>query len=78
MSVNKNTKSHIFGKAFNRKTVQYSYKIIVWKEEQNESEWGSLCSLSMKNVTLFRDIQTKITEYLSQRHKVWLLKFLMT
>lgn len=78
MSVNKNTSSHVFGTVFNRKTVQYSYKIIVWKEEQNETEWGSLCSLTMQRFTLFRDIQTKITEYLSQRHKVWLFKFLMT
>lgn len=78
MSVNKNTKSHVFGLVFNRKTVQYSYKIIVWKEEQNKTKLGSLCSLTMQNFTLFRDIQTKITEYLSQRHKVWHSKFLMS
>lgn len=34
--------------------------------------------LQYTNFTLLRDVQTKINEYHSQRHKVWLFKLLMT
>lgn len=78
MSVNKNNKYHVFGTAFNRKAVQYSYKKRLWKENKIKLKGGVFSVLQCTNFTLFIYIQTKITEYLSQSHKVRLFKFLMT
>lgn len=52
-------------------------KTLYGKKNKMKLKGGVFAVLQYKNFTLFRDIQTKINEYHSQRHKVWLFKFLM-
>lgn len=77
MSVNKNDISHVFGTPFNRKSVQYSYKKSVWKENKMKLKGGVLQFYNAQ-ISHYLDIQIKITEYLSKSYKVWLFKFRMT